>query len=203
MYLTSTSQKSPFNKRSFWKKVPLTKGPFDKRSFWLKVLLTKGLLEKRSFCPKVLWFRRSFVKGPLAQKSFCIKGPLKKVLWPKVLLTKVLWKRSSGPQSPLLGLGSSLTFKAPAFIWAWSIRASDGLSLRLGPGSARARHLEGLLELGFCRLDPSIGRGQASGSSLRPQARARLELGNWRLDPSLTNRFKIQAKDWMNISALI
>ena len=65
------------------------------------------------------------------------------------------------------------------------VTSSDGSSLRLGPGSARARHLEGLLELGFCRLDPSIGRGQASGSSLRPQARARLELGNWRLDPSL------------------
>ena len=51
---------------------------------------------------------------------------------------------------------------------------SDGSNLRLGPGSARAlaraRYLEGLLGLGFCRLDPSIGRGQASGSGL---ARAR------------------------------
>ena len=67
----------------------------------------------------------------------------------------------------------------------FSFLTSDGSSLRQGPGSAQAQHLEGLLELGFCRLDPSIGRGQASGSSLRPQARARLELGNWRLDPSL------------------
>ena len=34
---------------------------------------------------------------------------------------------------------------------------SDGLSLRPGPGSARARHLEGLLKLRFFRLNPSIG----------------------------------------------
>ena len=79
MYLASTSQKGPFNKRSFWKKVLLTKGP----------------LKKRSFCPKVLWFRRSFGKGPLAQRSFWLKVLLyqrsfAKVLWPKVLLTKVL-----------------------------------------------------------------------------------------------------------------
>ena len=37
-------------------------------------------------------------------------------------------------------------------------------------GSARAGHLEGLLELGFCRLDPSIGwvkpKAQASGLRL-------------------------------------
>ena len=46
---------------------------------------------------------------------------------------------------------------------------SDGSSLRLGPGSARARHLEGLLELGFCRLDPSIGwvKPQTQASGLR------------------------------------
>ena len=36
----------------------------------------------------------------------------------------------------------------------------------MGPdiGSARARHLKGLLELGFCMFDLSIGMGQASGS---------------------------------------
>ena len=73
MYLASTSQKGPFNKRSFWKNVLLTKVPFDKRSLWQKVLLTIGPLEKRSFCPKVLWFRRSFGKGPLAQRSFWLK----------------------------------------------------------------------------------------------------------------------------------
>ena len=48
---------------------------------------------------------------------------------------------------------------------------SDGSNLRLDPGSARARaqHLEGLLELGFCRLDPSIGwvKPQAQASDLR------------------------------------
>ena len=59
-----------------------------------------------------------------------------------------------------------------------SVLVSNGLSLRLGLGLARARHLEGLLELGFCRLDPSIGW-------VKPQAWARLELGIWRLDPSL------------------
>ena len=32
-----------------------------------------GTLEKRSFCPKVLWFRRSFGKGPLAKRSFWLK----------------------------------------------------------------------------------------------------------------------------------
>ena len=58
---------------------------------------------------------------------------------------------------------------------------SDGSSLRLGPGSARARHLEGLLELEFWRLDPSIGW-------VKPQAQASgLRLGIWRLDPSLEN----------------
>ena len=42
----------------------------------------------------------------------------------------------------------------------------DEQSLSLGLGSTQARHLEGLLELGFCRLDPSIGMmGQASGSA--------------------------------------
>ena len=54
---------------------------------------------------------------------------------------------------------------------------SDGSSLRLGSGLAQAQHLEGLLELGFCRLDPSIGRGQASGSILRSQARTQAWLG--------------------------
>ena len=50
-----------------------------------------------------------------------------------------------------------------------SYNISDGSSLRLGPGSARAGHLEGLLELGFCRLDPSIGwvKPQAQASGLR------------------------------------
>ena len=64
---------------------------------------------------------------------------------------------------------------------------SDELSLRLGPGSTRAWHLEGLFELGFCRLDPSIGwvKPKAQASGLRPQAWARLELGIRRLDPSL------------------
>ena len=42
-----------------------------------------------------------------------------------------------------------------------TLSISDGSSLRLVPGSALARHLEGLLELGFCGLDPSIGMGQA------------------------------------------
>ena len=54
------------------------------------------------------------------------------------------------------------------------ILVSDGSSLRLGPGSARARHLEGLLELEFWRLDPSIGW-------VKPQAQAlglRLGLGS-------------------------
>ena len=49
---------------------------------------------------------------------------------------------------------------------------SDGSSLRLGPGLAR--HLEGLLELEFWRLDPSIGW-------VKPQAQAlglRLGLGS-------------------------
>ena len=48
---------------------------------------------------------------------------------------------------------------------------SDGSNLRLNPGSAQARaqHLEGLLELGFCRLDPSIRwvKPQAQASDLR------------------------------------
>ena len=64
---------------------------------------------------------------------------------------------------------------------------SDGSSLRLGPGSDPAQHLEGLLEVWICRLDLSIGMGQASGSCLSPQAQARLELGIWRLDPSLVD----------------
>ena len=37
----------------------------------------------------------------------------------------------------------------------------DGSILRLSLGLARARHLEGLQEVGFCRFDPSIGMGQA------------------------------------------
>ena len=45
-------------------------------------------------------------------------------------------------------------------------RTSDVSSLRLGPASAWTQHLVGLLELGFCRLDPSIGMGQASGLRL-------------------------------------
>ena len=94
-----------------------------------------------------------------------------------------LWSSYNEYSMPSKGL------PPPPLLDSWSLLSSampsDGSSLRLGSGSARARHLEGLLELGFCRLDPSIGRGQASGSSLRPQARARLELGNWRLDPSL------------------
>ena len=57
-----------------------------------------------------------------------------------------------------------------------NMACSDGSSLRRSPGSAQAQRLEGLLELGFCRLDPSIGSGQASGSNLRSQARARLGL---------------------------
>ena len=51
----------------------------------------------------------------------------------------------------------------------FSFLTSDGWSLRQGPGSAQAQHLEGLLELGFCRLDPSIGwvKPQAQASGLR------------------------------------
>ena len=44
-----------------------------------------------------------------------------------------------------------------------------GFLVHCDSAQARAPHLEGLLELGFCRLDPSIGR-------VKPQAR---------LDPSL------------------
>ena len=45
----------------------------------------------------------------------------------------------------------------------------DGSILRLSLGSARARHLEGLLELKFWRLDPSIGwvKPQAQALDLR------------------------------------
>ena len=52
--------------------------------------------------------------------------------------------------------------KDPTFLF--TLFFSDGLSLRLGPGSVRSRHLEGLLELRICRLDPSIGMSQASGT---------------------------------------
>ena len=103
------------------------------------------------------------------------------------ILVRYFWFRFGKPNQNF-GFGSFgiyLFWLSTVAIRHSTAFSSDGSSLRLGPGSARARHLEGLLELGFCRLDPSIGRGQASGSSLRPQARARLELGNWRLDPSL------------------
>ena len=67
--------------------------------------------------------------------------------------------------------------------WGRGKVGSDGSSLTLGPGSsftprraAQARVLQA----------PPIYRvGQASGSSLRHQARAWLELGIWRLNPSL------------------
>ena len=48
-----------------------------------------------------------------------------------------------------------------------------------------AWHLEGLLKLGICRLDPSLGMSQASASSLRPKAQDWLGLRIWRLDPSV------------------
>ena len=62
----------------------------------------------------------------------------------------------------------------------------------MGPalGLARAQHLEGLLEVGFCMFDLSIGMGQASGSGsawawAQHRLGSRLELRIWRLDPSL------------------
>ena len=61
-------------------------------------------------------------------------------------------------------------------------RARPGLGLSSTPGrAARARVLQ---------ARPIYRVGQASGSSLRPQARAQLELGIWRLDPSLPVGFK-------------
>ena len=58
---------------------------------------------------------------------------------------------------------------------------SDGSSLKVDPVSARARHLEGLLELGFCRLDPSIGMGQASGPRVGLELSSELNRGTFKM----------------------
>ena len=69
---------------------------------------------------------------------------------------------------------SSLNFYT--FVWFFSytfkttttsiVKTSDGLSLRLSPGSARVRYLKGLLKLGICWLEPSIGMSKVSGLRL-------------------------------------
>ena len=49
------------------------------------------------------------------------------------------------------------------------VRLRSGLAraqVRLSSGSGRAQYLEGLIELKFCRLDLSIGMGQALGHRL-------------------------------------
>ena len=60
----------------------------------------------------------------------------------------------------------SLTSFSKDSTFLFTLFLSDGLSLRLSPGSARARHLEGLLKLGICKLNPSIGMSQASAISI-------------------------------------
>ena len=62
-----------------------------------------------------------------------------------------------------------------------SLLSSDGLSLRLGSSSEPGRAARAQV----LQTRPIYRVGQASGSSLWSQARARLELRIWRLDPSL------------------
>ena len=70
------------------------------------------------------------------------------------LWTKAQKLPPTGHMAPVQFLGAKRTLFHSIFS---HLNSSNGLSLRLGPGSARAQHLEGLLKLGFCRLDPSIG----------------------------------------------
>ena len=88
LYLLSTYLINPF-----WQRVLLTEGPFSWGSFrW------------GSFVWRVLLFSGSFGQGTLVLGSFCLrvlylKGPLIRVLWVWVLLSRVPLPGSSYPKS--------------------------------------------------------------------------------------------------------